>query len=214
MGIPVDPTNHSLAHPNEDILEEYVFRRLPEALAVQVEEHLLMCHRCQDAVAEIDQFTAALKAAARPPAPAIERVLPGWRNVLDALPRLATSKTALAPVLALVILSLLVIRKHSQEPPAPVAISLSSLRGKDPLSTAPAGKPLLFSIEAPDLASGEQYRVEVVDTAGDPVWQGMVTETDGKLVGLMPKPLGKGVHWVRLYGARSELLREFGLSAK
>jgi hypothetical protein len=41
-----------------------------------------------------------------------------------------------------------------------------------------------------------------------------VSEVDGKLAATMSKPLRNGVYWIRLYGADSELLREFGLSAK
>jgi hypothetical protein len=54
----------------------------------------------------------------------------------------------------------------------------------------------------------------VVDSSGGPVWKGAVTETDGKRIATMSKPLGKGVYWVRLYGANSEFLREFGMSVK
>jgi len=205
MGIVLDPTKFFLPHPNEDILEEYVRHRLPEPLAAQVEEHLLICPLCQDAITETDQFVAALKAAASQPAPASAR--PGW---LDA-------RTSLAPILALVILALVVVwnyPNYPQDVSTPVAVSLSSLRGTDPLSPAPAGKPLQLSINLPDQVSGSKYSVEVVDAAGGPVWKGAVSEIDGKLVATMSKPLVGGVYWVRLYGANSGLLREFGLSAK
>ena len=217
MGILVDPTKSGPSHPSEEILEEYVFLRLPEALAAPVEEHLLLCHSCQDAVAETDRFVSELKIAgkhpdlAHHPAPAAGQVRSGWWNVLDMLPRLAT-RTSLA--LALAIMVLLVVRKNAPGPVAPVAVSLSALRGPDALSPAPAGKPLLLRIEAPDLAPGKEYGVELVDAAGGAIWKGPVTETDGKLVATMSKPLRKGVYWVRLYGPDSALLREFGLSAK
>ena len=60
MGILVDPTKYFPSHPSEEILEEYVFHRLPEGLTAPLEEHLLVCHRCQDAVAETDAFAAAI----------------------------------------------------------------------------------------------------------------------------------------------------------
>ncbi len=208
MGIVLDPTKCFLPHPNEEILEEYVLHRLPEALAAPIEEHLLICHRCQDAVAATNQFVAAMKVAASQPAP--------WWNVLPNLANVASlaSRTNLAPVIALVILALVVVWKYPQETSAPVAVSLSSLRGPSPLAPAPAGKLLRLSIDLPDLAPGREYRAEVVDAAGSPVWKGAVSDINGKLVATMPRPLGKGVYWVRLYGADSELLREFGISAK
>ena len=216
MGIPVDSTKSVPLHPSEEILEEYAFGRLSEALSAQVEEHLLICHTCQDTVAETDRFASELKAATRlpdPSAPAVAPVPSGWRNALDSLPRLG-SRSSLAPLLVLGILALLMIRPSFQQPPTPVSVSLSSLRGFDPLSRAPAGKPLQLRIEAPDLGAGKEYRVELVDADGGQVWKGAVMETDGKLVAAMSKPLGTGVYWVRLYGAHSELLREFGLSVK
>jgi hypothetical protein len=202
MGIVLDSTKRFLHHPNEEVLEDYALCRLPEALAAPVEEHLLTCHRCQDAVVEADEFVAAMRLAASQPAP--------WWSVLPSL----ASRTSLAPIVALVILALVVVWKYPQEVPAPVAVSLSSLRGPSSLAAAPAGKPLRFSIDLPDLVPTGAYRVEVVNAAGTPVWNGTVSDIDGRLVATMSKPLGSGVYWVRLYGKDSELLREFGVSAK
>ena len=173
----LDPNRCFPTHPSEEILEEYVFHRLPEPLTAQVEEHLLICQSCQDTITDTDQFVAALKAASSQPAPATVR--PGW---LDA-------RTSLAPILALVVLALVVVWNHPQDASTPVAVSLSSLRGTNPLSPAPAGKPLQLSIDVPDLLSGGEYGVEVVDAAGGPVWKGTVSDIGGKLVATMSKPL-------------------------
>src|SRR5438477_8610495 len=102
MGIVLDPTKCFASHPNEEILEEYAFDRLPEALAAPVEEHLLICQGCQDAVAQTDQFVSALKVAARQPASADGSVLSGWRNSMDAIAHL-TGRLSLAPILALIL---------------------------------------------------------------------------------------------------------------
>jgi hypothetical protein len=64
------------------------------------------------------------------------------------------------------------------------------------------------------LAPTNEYSVDVVDASGSSVWKGVVSDVDGKLVTTLPRPLVRGVYWVRLYGSNSELLREFGLSAK
>ena len=97
--------------------------------------------------------------------------------------------TSLAPILALVVLALVVVWNRPQDASTPVAVSLSSLRGTNPLSPAPAGKPLQLCIEVPDLLSGREYGVEVVDAAGGPVWKGAVSDISGKLVATMSKPL-------------------------
>ena len=224
MGIVLDPTKRGPTHPTEEILEEYVLHHLSEQLAAQVEEHLLICHSCQDAVAETEEFVSALKLAGRHPdlahnpAPALRQARRGWRNSLEALPGFAINGTGMAAVVVLALLALLKFQKDPQAPLVPVAVSLSSLRGANPVSPAPAGKPLQLNIESPDLApdlvSGTQYRVEVVDATGNPVWKGTVTEAGGKLVTSMSKPLSNGMYWVRLYGADSELLRDFGMSAR
>jgi hypothetical protein len=203
MGIVLHPITSCLPHPDEEVLEAYVLHRLPEALTAPVEEHLLICHRCQDAVAAIDQFVASLKSAGRPSAsPVASPVLSGFRSM--------------APIAAALVLSALVVvwKYPHGAPVSPVTVTLSSLRAAHPPSPAPAGKPLNLSIEMPDLKSEEFYRVEVVDAAGSMAWRGPVTESDGKLIATVSRPLSDGVYWVRLYGANSELLREFGLSAQ
>jgi len=206
MGISLDPNRRFPAHPSDEILEEYALNRLPETLAAQVEEHFLLCHHCQDAVGETDEFVAALRVATNDPAPQP----PSQVGVLRSL----ASRTTLAPAMALVILALMMVWQHPRELSTPVAVSLSSLRGTNPLAPAPAGKPLRLSIDLPDVVSAGEYRAKVVDAAGSLVWEGAVSEVDGKLIAAMSKPLRNGVYWVRLYGADSELLREFGLSAK
>ncbi len=202
MGIVLDPTKCFVAHPNEEILEEYVLHRLPEALTGEVEEHLLLCESCQSTVAFTDSFVAAMKIAADQPAP--------WRGFLPSL----ANRTQLAPMVALVTLALVAIWPHPSETSAPVAVGLSSLRGSSVLEPAPTGKPLRLNIDQPDLAPTGGYRIEVVDAAGGPIWKGPVSDVDGKLAATLSKPLEKGVYWVRLYGADSELLREFGMSAQ
>jgi hypothetical protein len=213
MGILLDPIQRIPSHPSEELLEEYVFHRLPEAAAAQIEEHLLLCPRCQDSVGDTDRFVSALRLAAKQP-PEIKTAGWGWRKALEALPGLATNRGVVVPVFALAILAVLVVRRQVQAPLAPVTVSLSSVRGLGPLASAPPGRPLFLSIEAPDLTPGSGYHVELVDASGGLIWKGAATASDGKLTVDVPEALSAGVYWVRLYGAHSDLLREFGLSAK
>lgn len=214
MGIVLDPTKCFPAHPREEFLEDYVFQRLPEDLTAQVEEHLLICPRCQDALTETDQFVSAMRAAVQEQVPAVGPVRLGWRSFLDALPSFSTGTTTVTAVCLLAILAFLTTGRRAEELVKPAAVSLTSLRGPNSLSSAPAGKPLEFHIESPDLAPGRRYDLEVVDAAGAPVWKGSVADSGGKLIAHMPRPLPTGAYWVRLYRTDSELLREFGLSAK
>lgn len=189
-------------HPSHEVLEEYVFRRLPEAHAAQIEEHLLICEGCQQAVLQLDAFVSTMKAAAARPA-----ADPHWH--------LSTSRRiGVASTLALLFLALIVLRTSPNENPAPVAVTLSSIRGFEVLSEAPAGKPLQLSIEVPDLIPGQAYRITGVDAAGGLVWTGTAPYAGGKLLEAIPKRLVSGVYWVRLYDTEERQLREFGMSVK
>ena len=51
-------------HPSEELLDEYVRLTLASEDAIEfVEEHLLMCERCREAVSETDDLVNALRYA-------------------------------------------------------------------------------------------------------------------------------------------------------
>lgn len=43
-------------HPSDEAIELYALGRLHEELVVALEEHLLVCEQCQDALEEDDAF--------------------------------------------------------------------------------------------------------------------------------------------------------------
>ena len=51
-------------HVDEEILERYALGRLNEDEAAPVEEHLLVCHWCQDALGAAEEYIRAVRAAA------------------------------------------------------------------------------------------------------------------------------------------------------
>jgi hypothetical protein len=53
-----------LDHPAVEVLERYVAGELSEAEAAPAEEHLLVCERCRQTVAELDVFEWLLTGAA------------------------------------------------------------------------------------------------------------------------------------------------------
>jgi putative zinc finger protein len=189
-------------HPTEELLEEYVLHRLPEEGAAEVEEHLLVCEGCREALRDLDLFVATMKAAVAPPATRPLRHLS------------TSSRMGAASALALVLLALVVFRTYPIENTAPAAITLSALRGYKSLSEAPAGKPLQLSIEAPDLTAGQEYRIAVVDASGGQDWTGTATYGGGKLLVHVQKRLASGVYWVRVFDAEGLQLREFGMSVQ
>ena len=58
---PKTPDAGMAAHIDDETLERYAMKQLPETEAAPVEEHLLVCHHCQDRLAEIDRLLAALR---------------------------------------------------------------------------------------------------------------------------------------------------------
>ena len=51
-------------HVPEEMLDEFVMEMLSEQDCAHWEEHLLMCARCQDRVAEADEYVRVVKGAA------------------------------------------------------------------------------------------------------------------------------------------------------
>jgi hypothetical protein len=51
-------------HVPEEMLDEFVMEMLSEQDCARWEEHLLICARCQDRVAEADEYVRVMKSAA------------------------------------------------------------------------------------------------------------------------------------------------------
>lgn len=51
------------AHPDEELLEGYVMETISEEEALELEEHLLTCEDCRQALTATEAFVAAMKAA-------------------------------------------------------------------------------------------------------------------------------------------------------
>jgi hypothetical protein len=217
------------SHPSEDLLEEYAFRRLAEEQVAPLEEHLLACSSCQEALAEIDEYLLLMKrgTAQMAVSPVRERRRAWWHIWTPAFvtkwaPAFETkwaqswawtAAGALACLVAAIFLS-----HRPLEPIAPVPIALVSLRGGETI-TAPRGAPLELQLDAGDSSSPANSRIEIVTVAGKRVWNGEAKLkpstsggglANGKLEAEVRPGLGKGLYWVRLY--ESEQLRsETGL---
>jgi hypothetical protein len=206
------------SHPSEDLLEEYAFQRLAEEQVAPLEEHLLACSSCQEALTEIDEYLLLMKRGTAQIAvsPAREPQRSWWSIWMpNRTPSLApgwphnwawTAAGALACLVAAIFLS---HRPTEPVPLAPVPIALVSLRGSETI-TAPRGTPLELQLDPGDSSSPADYRVEIVTAAGKQVWNGPSKLANGKLQTEVRPGLEKGVYWVRLY--ESEKLRsETGL---
>ena len=60
-------------HVDPEKLELYALGRLPDIEVAAIEEHLLVCHRCQDELERVDSDIAHLKDALKRQNPETER---------------------------------------------------------------------------------------------------------------------------------------------
>ena len=216
-------------HPTIDALEEYVFERLAEPETARLEEHILICEKCQTSLAEVDEYVFLMREAAAgyvlagSEQPAGEAA-PAARKAPKAS-RLATVRLGYAggaAAMAVVLLAAFAAHRLAEKPET-ANVSLVALRdGMAPVNRAPAGRPLDLAIDTTGLAQANTYAIEIVDASGKPVWSGEVygcyqtTPNCESLNGISQAHVGRGlkagVYWVRLR-ANGGLLREFGLVA-
>lgn len=183
-------------HPDEDVFENYLFNRLTENEVANFEEHLLVCERCQDTLAQTEDYIRVLKAATA--AHVAEQ-----RSVASIpIRQKGLSRNAVAAAILLVscLTGLLSWRTPSGQPRM---VALDAYRGA--ATEAPAGQPLELKIDLEGVRPAAGYRVEIVDSTGRRLWFGArpVRLTHG---------LSPGVYWVRLLTDTGEALREYALS--
>ena len=199
------------SHPPEDVMEEYAFNRLAEEHCADLEEHLLICRRCQGRLARTDEYIQLIKQAAAQwqgqPRPKASSGA-GWRSPFTAI--LGVGVVAVALALAI---------PHSWRPARESApVELVAFRGGagTAMARARAGAATDIVIDATDLDHRHNLRVEVVDAGGRPVWSGQAAEaaSGARISARIGARLRAGVYWIRLYSPDGELLREFGLRAE
>lgn len=207
----MDTTQLALPHLTEDILENYSLGRLSEPQIARVETHLLVCHGCQDALADADDYVAAMQAALAEPIsePAPSR----WATFVDQLRRLRP-----VPVFASAFAGICLALVLYNSPAAQTAeITLRSVRGgsADLTAVGPAGAPLNLTIQSEHLRLDQSFRARIVDAAGKPTWAGAPEFTqEAGYVLHVDTPLHAGAYWIRLYDSDRKLLQEYGLRLK
>lgn len=190
------------SHPSEEIWEEYAFGRLDESHLAPLEEHLLVCMECQETLEGVDTFIATVKSGAA--AMQTSQREPFWSRWLRPAPRVAIAFGA-AVLVAGVAIAATLYSSQTFLSTAPLAVvALQSFRG-DNLQTVPAGHLLELQVPAADVAAGSNFRLEVVTSSGSKIWNGKAGVTR------VPRGLGRGTYFVRLYGSDGELLREYSL---
>jgi anti-sigma factor RsiW len=201
LEIPVEISHVSRDHPDENTLEDYVFGRLSEPKTAVLEEHILICERCQAALEQTDEYIRLMKFAASHP--------------LE-IPRLRGSKRPALTTAGILAAACIAVFSWFRPHATPVSVTLVSSRGGAAASAnqAAAGHPLELSISAADVPPAAEYDLEMVTSAGESIWSGPASSRNGKLSAHVAKSLRAGGYWVRLYTQSSELLAEYGLQVQ
>lgn len=189
----MDPVNHGWAEE----LELYAFGRLAPERVVQLEEHLMVCSQCQQALDDTVVLSRLLKGEQGQLAEAASR---GW---LDWLRTPAFAMVAAALLLAAGIGWFANRRALPQTPLA--SIQLVALRGEMPI-VEPSRQTELKLIDV----GGFSGVAEVVDANGGAVWKGPAMR--GQAVRI-DRPLGSGTYFVRLYDG-TRLVHEYGFRVR
>ncbi len=202
-------------HVGEEELELYAMGKLPEEDASLVEEHLLLCGPCQDRLEEADRFIEAFRSAAGQPAPEKQNWLQKVRGWVPAW----TPRWSPAWAVGLVLLISVIIVPWQRMATGPAQeVTLESARGIEaPLAaTAEAGRPVILKFAIQELPERATYRVELVNSAGNMLWEGETPRAEGQIALPLERGLPAGQYWVRVHeaGAGGELLREYGLQVK
>lgn len=195
-------------HIEEDVLELYAMGKLAEPEVEPVEEHLLICHHCQDQLAEADNYIQTFRAAAKQleAKPVREPILARFGRLFK-MPRFA-----MVPALAAVAAIVVMVRTYDTNQSLQT-VELRALRNAESAGTAAAGKPIQLKLGAEGLSPENRYQAEIVDERGGRVFSGETAWAAGWLSLKVDKKLEKGLYWVRLSNPAEtgKLIREYQL---
>lgn len=183
------------AHVADDVLEKYLLHRLAEAEVAPVEEHLLVCHKCQVQAEETEEFILVTKTAlkatqSKPAGLALRTSAAGFAHWWVSVPVSAAVAAAIAAAFLV---------------PVPLShISLKTMRGPE-MAHVMSGARLILELDTTGLPAEGGYKVRVVDSRGAEVWTGVPQSLGNVAVG----SLRPGRYWVRLTRG-GVLLREYG----
>jgi anti-sigma factor RsiW len=206
----------------EEAIEEYALGKMSVSGAAAFEEHLLICPRCQDRLAELDAFIQALRTVGpRLRAEDRKKKVAGarirqWIETLRRWGERSPRVPALAGVLLVVVLIAAVPwgfrRGDSRSPLNPSVVELEAYRGAAGLvASARSDRPLTIRIRAESLPSSSSFLLEIASLTGEREWAQTVGARGGWIEATTPAPLAPGPYFVRVYLPGGALAREFSL---
>lgn len=200
------------SHFAEDTLERYVLGQLSEDLANSLEEHLFVCDICRSRLEEAEDFVRATAAAsAELQKPQARKSFWSQFSWLWTMP-----KPVFAGALAALLLAFLIPYSRNFGGGSISEVALHTTRGveQNSLPVARAGR-VSLAINVSELPAQPRYHLELVDANGTGIWSGDESPNDQTIHAAVPKKLGRGSYWVRIYGASGNTpLREYGLEVR
>jgi hypothetical protein len=204
-------------HFDEDILESYAMGHLSETKACGLEEHLLICHSCQNRLERTDDFIRSFRLAAtvkRPSTPGRQEAVSGGGGWFSWFWGWRPLPVGAVMVMAALAVAMLAPRQTGWQGESTIA--LTAMRGSAGIALAPAGRRLRLDLDTTALP-GASYRVELADARGRTIWQSTVSKSpeDGRIQASVGRAAPAGLYWVRLYDPMTgQLAREYGLRAQ
>jgi hypothetical protein len=194
-------------HPSPDELENCLLDRSSEQERQIVEEHLLVCDACRDALQDIHATILARNWALEDLEH--DQSAPSRKWVRFAIPARAYAGCAAA----LIALLSWTYSVRTGSPVSESRVSLTATRsgGASQSAFAVAGSRVTLNLDTSSLPSTGRYLIEVVDLAGTRVWGGAVAARTPTLTVRLAKPIRAGRYWVRLNDLNGIALREFEL---
>jgi hypothetical protein len=198
-------SDSELQHIPEETLEQYSLGRLSELEIEPVEEHLLICAQCQDALTETEDFLRVVRSAVveMPAQPPKEASWMHWWGSMIALPK---------PLLTLVACAIALLIVMPNRSPKSAIVELHTVRGVESAAQAPSHAPLTLRLSVAGIGANEPLEVRVADADGKVVAQAPVQQTGGQTLARVG-PLSPGSYWARIYSGE-ELLREYSFNVR
>lgn len=196
-------------HPTDEALELYALGRLAAAALTEVEEHLLICHPCQDRFVEVDRYVVAMREVCRERRFQETNRSSARTGLFSRL--MSVPKPVWAGIAAMLAVGVSAPILTYRNPVTQTEVRLTASRGVGTSEPARAGK-IHLSIEVAELPVYPNYRVSIVTAAGAGVWAGDLKPENGTLSFSPPARLSPGQYWVRVGSPNQDPIREYALA--
>jgi hypothetical protein len=194
-------------HPTPDELENCLLDRSSEEERQIVEEHLLVCDACRDALQDIHATILARNWALED----LEREQPAPERKWLRFEFPARAYAACAVAVIALLGGTYLARTGSPVPESQVSLTATRSGAASQSPLALAGSRVTLNLDTTSLPSTGRYLIEVVDLAGARVWGGEVPARTPTVTVRLAQPISAGRYWVRLNDLTGAALREFDL---